>query len=129
MRKILNEQNKSLALYIADLQFLLANVSIVKVGLLSDSRKRSLQSLGLFSLNLLTRHLALTFPLNKDLFSALWNCKRPKGINILIWIMLTGSLNCSEVLQRTLLLIAFLHLFVCFCCAAKDSLQHKVFNC
>ena len=38
--------------------------------------------------------------MDKRLFSAIWKTGSPQRINILIWIMVFGSPNSSEILQK-----------------------------
>lgn len=46
------------------------------------------------------RHLASSSPLDSKLHKNLWKTKCPRRINIIIWVMIFGSLNCSQTLQR-----------------------------
>lgn len=66
----------------------------------SDSRTWSLESSGFFTVRSLSRHMASSPSIEKFLFQALWKSKSPKRINILIWIMIFGNLNTTNILQR-----------------------------
>lgn len=87
---------------IVDLQALLSVLDPMVVGSSKDVRIVSLETLGQCSASSLSHQLASSTPIYSDLFSAIWKSKSPKRINILIWIILNGSLNTFEVLQRKL---------------------------
>ena len=38
--------------------------------------------------------------MDKKLFKAPWKSNCPQRVNILMWIILFGSLNCAEILQK-----------------------------
>lgn len=83
----------------------------------------------IYSVKSLTRKLALGSQLNQDLFWALWKSKSPKRVNILIWIMLNGYLNSSDILQKKM---PFANLMpsVCISCYKEgDYLYHIFFGC
>lgn len=84
---------------ISNLQLLLGCLSLFQVGFLEDSRSWSLAS-SVFSVKSLSCHLVSSFPLDNKVYSTLWKSKSPKRVNILMWIMIHGSLNCLEVLQK-----------------------------
>lgn len=67
-----------------------------------DRRIGSLESSRKFSVDSLSKHLAVFFPMDKVVFKALWKSKSPRQVNILTWIMNFGTLNCSSTLQRKL---------------------------
>lgn len=46
--------------------------------------------------------LTALHPLEKNIYWAIWKSKSPKRANVLIWVMLFGSLNCSVTLQSKL---------------------------
>lgn len=63
------------------------------------------------------------------LMKALWKSKSPWRVNITIWIMLFGLLNCSLVLQRKLPSHCLSPNMCAFCKADWEDLQHLFFNC
>ena len=71
-----------------------------KVGNSDDYRSWSIDPQGQFSVKSLSTHLKSASPMDKRLFSAIWKSGSPRRINILIWIMVFGSLNNSEILQK-----------------------------
>lgn len=62
--------------------------------------------------------------IDKLLLKALWKSKSPSRVNILLWIMVYGTLNCSTILQRKLP-PSVCHL----CLAGNEDLQHIFFYC
>lgn len=74
------------------------------IGILHSKDKRiwSSKSNGVFSVKFLVKHLSSASPIDKHLEKSLWKTKSLQRVNILVWAMLFGSLNCSSVLQRKL---------------------------
>ena len=55
---------------------------------------------GQFSVKFLSANLETASPIDKRLFSAIWKSGSPWRINILIWIMVFGSLNSTKILPK-----------------------------
>ena len=55
--------------------------------------------------------------------------KSPRRVNITIWIMIFGALNCSEVLQRKLQTHSLSPTICHFCLSASKTQQHIFFEC
>ena len=83
---------------IADFQSLLNLVSSFPITTINDKRTWSLEANGLFSVNSLVKHLSKASPMDKKLEESLWKSKSPRRVNIIIWIMIAGRLNCASVL-------------------------------
>lgn len=56
-----------------------------------------------FPVQSLVTHLSRASPLDINLKKALWSSSSPQRVNISVWIMLFGHLNCASVLQRKML--------------------------
>lgn len=50
----------------------------------------------------LSKHSAASEVTDKAVYKGLWKSNSPKRVNILIWVMVFRTLNCSSVLQRKL---------------------------
>lgn len=67
--------------------------------------------------------------IDKAVFQKLWKTNSPKRVNILIWAMIFGLLNCSSTLQRKLP-AHYLSPTICpLCMEANEDLQHLFFVC
>lgn len=77
----------------------------------------------------LTSHLYLSSPINGRLYKELWKTKSRRRVNVLIWIMIFGALNCSSVMQ-TKLMNSCLSPSICPLCKNEgEGLQHLFFVC
>lgn len=65
-----------------------------------DYRYWSIDHQGCYTVKSLSVHFYIASPMDKGIFKALWKSSSPRGINILVWIMAFGLLNCSEILQK-----------------------------
>ena len=83
----------------------------------------------LFSVKSLSKHLSPTSPLEKDYFKAPWKTSSPRRINVLVWIMAVGSLNCSETMQRKLPNTCSLPSVCPLCLENSDLLIHFSIFC
>lgn len=112
-----------------DFQSLLLIISAVNIGTYDDYRWWSIDPSGIFSVKSLTQNLASSSPLEKELFSAIWKSKSPKRINILLWIMINGSFNTSEILQKKLPSNCIMTSVCSLCFRDEDSLDHVFVDC
>ena len=87
---------------ILDFQSLLNQISSSQRASFLDRRFWYLGTSGSFSVKSLVKHLSTSSPLDISLYKRLWQSNSPKKVNISIWIMLFGKLNCASVLQRKL---------------------------
>ena len=83
---------------LAEFQNLIGLLSGRNVANFPDKRLWSLKSGGVFWVKSLVSHLKISSPLEKRLEKAIWKTKSPRRVNIFIWILLFGALNCSEIL-------------------------------
>ena len=67
--------------------------------------------------------------MDKRLFSAIWKTGSPRRINILIWIMVFGSLNSSEILQKKAPKKCLSPSICPLCLKASENLSHIFLNC
>lgn len=74
-----------------------SSVSLPSGG--GDDRIWSLESSGSFTVKSLSSYLPPSLMAN-NLSKAIRKSKSPKKINIFVWIMINGSFNSAEVLQR-----------------------------
>ena len=96
---------------------------------LNARRVWSLESSGHFSVKSLSKHLSPSSPLEKDYFKALRKTNSPRRINILVWIMAVGSLNCSKTIQRKLPNTCLLPSLCPLCLENSDLLIHFFIFC
>lgn len=89
-RRLLKEEE------IVDFQSLLQLISSKRVNENMDRCVWTLKASGSFSVKSLSRHLSVASPLEKQVRKALWKTRR---VNILVWILLFGKVNCSSVMQ------------------------------
>ena len=111
-----------------EFQLLLSGLQVKTISPTSDSRVWSMDHSRTFSVKSLTKFLNASSPLDKHIHQAHWKSKSPKRINILVWIMLFGTLNCAATLQQELQAHALSP--ICpLCHAAAEDLQHLIFVC
>ena len=67
--------------------------------------------------------------MNKCLLTALWKSSSPQRINILIWIMVFGSFNSSEILQKKSPNKCLLPLTCPLCMKANEEILHLFMTC
>ena len=67
-------------------------------------------------------------PIGDLLEKALWKSKSPRRVNISVWIMIFGNLNCALVMQMKLPSHC-LSPHICPLCMAEKDLQHLFFDC
>lgn len=89
----------------------------------------SLESGGAYLVKSLVNHLKFLPPLGKGLEKALWKTKGPCRVNITIWSMIFGALNCSEILQAKLPKHTLSPLICHLCLSAVETQQHLFFEC
>lgn len=95
-----------------------------------DTRLWSLETLGFFTMKPLSNRLNFSSSMDELFYAALWKSKSPRKINILIWIMLNGSLNTSEILQKKISNSSTLLPTVCpLCLHDGECLNHVFFLC
>ena len=87
---------------ILEFQQLLFHLENSRVNNNIDSRVWSLEASGRYSVKLLAKYLNSSIPIDKELYQGIWKSKSPKRVDVLIWILLHGSLNCSATLQYEL---------------------------
>lgn len=87
---------------ILQFQDLLGCRYLFKVCSDEDSCFWSLGSSNYFTVKSSTRHLASSSHIDNEVYRTLCKFESPKKTNILLWIMVYGSLNSAEVLQRKL---------------------------
>lgn len=87
---------------IADFQALLSSIHGKTLSHAADSRLWLLDSSGKFTVKSLSQFLTALHSLEKNIYQATWKSKSPKRVNVRIWVMLFGSLNCSVTLQSKL---------------------------
>lgn len=74
-------------------------------------------------------HLSPSSPLDKGTFKALWKSSSPRRVNILIWIMAFGLLNCSLIMQRNTLNKCLEPLMCPLCMKDSEDLLHLFIIC
>ena len=114
---------------ILDFQTLLSQMSSSQPAFFPDQRFWSLETSGSFSVKSLVKHLSTSSTLESSLYKRLWKSNSPKRINISIWIMLFGNLNCASVLQRKNSSHALSPHACPLCVNNMESIQHLLFDC
>ena len=88
---------------INDFQALLPLLAGKKLLSAPDKRMWSLETSGSFSVKSLVNHLSAASPLENSPEICLWKSNSSRRVNITLWIMLFGNLNCAAAMQRKLL--------------------------
>ena len=101
----------------------------MKVGNSDDYRSWSIVPQGRFSRKSLSAHLKSASPMNKHLFSIIWKIGSLQRINIFIWIIVFGSLNSSEILQKKAPNKSLSPSIYPLCLKASENLSHIFLNC
>lgn len=113
-----------------NLQLLLEGKRIVER---QDCRSGSLHASGVSLVKSLFRQLNSSSPMDSKLHKNLWHTSCPRKINIIISVMIFGSLNCSQTLQRKLpthsLSPSICPLFCPLCMQNSEDNQHLFFDC
>lgn len=106
-----------------------SSVTNKKVTLQPDKRIWALEGNGSLSINSLTTHLSVASPIDVKLVKGLWKSKCPRRVNILIWTMLFGSLNCPTTIQRKLPYHCLSPHMCVLCRQDQEDIQHLFFGC
>ena len=122
-RRLLNDEE------ILDFQALLSQISSSQPASFPDQRFWSLENSGSFLVKSLVKHLSTSSPLESSLYKRLWKSNSPRRINISIWIMLCGNLNCASVLQRKLSSYALSPHACPLCVNNMENIQHLLLDC
>lgn len=112
-----------------DYQDLLTSLSSVLLTDLEDCREWPLEPLGIHQVNPLSNHLNCSPSTYKLIYAALWKSKSPRKINIPIWIMINGSLNTSQILQKKLPKKSLLPSVCPLCLEDGECLKWVFTNC
>lgn len=91
-----------------------------------DRRVWTLEDNGAFSVKSLVNHLSFSSLLDKQVERALWKSKSPRRVNITVWIMIFGLLNCGSVMQKKLPAHMLSPLACPLCLLAFEDLQHLI---
>lgn len=95
----------------------------------ADSRIWALGPSGGYSVKSLAKLLAASEAIEKEFFEGLSKTNSPKRINILVWAMIFGSLNCSSILSMEVI-SHYLSSSICpLCQAPSEYLRHLFFYC
>ena len=122
-RRLLNDEE------ILDFQTLLSQISSSQPTSFPDQRFWSLETSSSFSVNSLVKHISTSSPLKSSLYKRLWKFNSPRRINISIWIMLFGNLNCALLLQRMFSSQGFSPHACPLCVNNMENIQHLLFDC
>ena len=113
---------------IIDFQNLMSIIANKKNLNKPDRRIWSLEGSGVFSVKSLVKHLSMASPIEYCLEKGLWKTKNPHRVNITVWIMLFGTLNCAAILQRKLP-SPCLSPHIRLCLENHEDLPHLFFEC
>lgn len=87
---------------ISEFQQLLHLLSQRQVVDSMDRRIWSLKPSNKFSVKSLVNHFPASSSMTRETYKVLWKSNNPRRVNILVWIMIFGLLNCFLVMQRKL---------------------------
>lgn len=114
---------------IEDFQSLLEQISNIRVSERLDSRVWSLEASRRFTVKSITNFLSPSCFIDALLLKVLQKFKSLRRVNILVWIMVFGYLNCSAIMQRKLpshcLSPSVCHLWL----VEQEDLPHLFFDC
>lgn len=112
---------------VPDSQALLSSLEGIMINSL-NRRIWSLGSGGSFTIKSLVNHLSTASPIDITILS-FWKSKSPKRVNISVWIMLHGSLNCASILQKKLPSHCLSPHMCPLYLNHQENLQHLFFDC
>lgn len=84
---------------VPEFQALLISLDGISINTFLNKRVWSLEPGGSFTVKSLVNHLS-TSPIDITLQRSLWKTKSPKRVNMSVWIMLHGSLNCASYCKK-----------------------------